>query len=77
MIETVKAKRLLNRTVSETIIGNAKFLILKSCIDEMPDYIVRRYGYSVGKWYQVKSKYFNTVEKAEEYITNYTITKEK
>ena len=49
MIETVKAKRLLNRTVSETIIGNAKFLILKSCIDEMRDYIVRRYGYSVGK----------------------------
>lgn len=41
-IETVKTKRLQNRTISETIIGNTKVLILKSCIDEMPDYIVRR-----------------------------------
>ena len=51
IIETVKAKRFKNRTVSETIIGNTKFLIMKSCIDEMLDYIVRRYGYSVGKWH--------------------------
>lgn len=76
MIETVRAKRLPNRIVSETIIGNAKFLILKSCIDEMLDYIVRKYGYSVGKWHQIQSKYFNALEEAEEYITSHTIIKE-
>lgn len=69
--ERFKWHRRQQLTIYEQITEKYKYMVLKSCIRENPDYVGRLYVMSDNKWRHIKSKYFDNLEEAKSYGVNF------